>query len=164
MKRLCKQVSLLLIVLALLMSSSGVAFAMSADAMRSSPTLNAYSAILKEGTAAGKVIVSFDVAANKQASSLGVSSIKIYKANGSYVTTINGTVQNGLKATQNFRYISLYTYTGISGTSYYAEVTVFATIDGVTDSRTITTTPQNPPCTKNGPRPHVAAGRLFYSS
>lgn len=139
MKRICKRISIFLVVLALLNSSIGVAFAISADTMRSSPTLNAYSASLKQGSTAGKITVSFDVAANRQATSLGVSSLKIYKADGSYVTTIYGTTNNGLITTQNFRYISLYTYTGTSGTSYYAEVTVFATIDGVTDSRTVTT-------------------------
>ena len=37
------------------------------------------------------------------------------------------------------RHRSTYTYTGTSGTSYYAEVTVFAKIGSDYDSRTVTT-------------------------
>lgn len=140
MKRNNIRVLLFAMVCVLLINNcSGVAFAASSEMMRSSPTLNAYSAILRESSIKGTIKISYDVAANKNAESLGVSSIKIYKADGSYVTTIYGTTQNGLIVSQDFRHISSYPYTGTSGTSYYAEVTVFATIDGVTDSRTVTT-------------------------
>lgn len=111
----------------------------SASVVRSSPTLSSYSAVATQGSSTGKIIITYDVCANAIASSLGVSKIEIYKSNGTYVTTIYPTSLNGLKTTNAMWHRSSYTYTGTSGTSYYAEVTVFATIDGVTDSRTVTT-------------------------
>lgn len=110
-----------------------------ASPLRASPTLNAYNAIATQGSSAGKIVITYDVTANITADSLGVSQMKIYKSDGSYVTAIYATALNNFKASNTVRHRSSYTYTGISGTYYYAEVTVFATIDGVTDSRTITT-------------------------
>lgn len=111
----------------------------SASILRSSPTLSAYSAILTQGNKSGQIVITYDVAANSIADSLGISAMKIYKSNGSYVTTIYSSALNGFTTTNDMRHRSSYIYTGTSGTSYYAEVTVFATIDGVTDSRTVTT-------------------------
>lgn len=111
----------------------------SASVSRSSPTLSSYSAVATQGSSTGKIVITYDVCANAIASSLGVSRIEIYKSNGTYVTTIYPTSLNGLKTTNAMWHRSSYTYTGTSGTYYYAEVTVFATIDGVTDSRTVTT-------------------------
>ena len=48
-------------------------------------------------------------------------------------------ILNGFTTSGSGGHKNSYTYTGTSGTSYYAEVTIFATIGGVTDSRTITT-------------------------
>lgn len=110
-----------------------------ASTLRASPTLNAYSAIITKGSSAGKIVITYDVAANTIAESLGVSYMKIYTSDGSYVTTIYATSLNGFTTSGTMSHRNSYTYTGTSGTSYYAEVTVFATIGGVTDSRTITT-------------------------
>lgn len=118
---------------------SEVAMAGTSDALRSSPTLFRYSAIAAQGSSSGKVVITYDVTANTEADSLGVSQMKIYKSDGGFVTTIYPTSLNNFKASNTVRHRSSYTYTGISGTYYYAEVTVFATIDGVTDSRTVTT-------------------------
>ena len=109
------------------------------DMLRASPTLTRYSAIITSGSSAGKIVITYDIAANDIADSLGVSKMVIYKSDGGYVTTIYATALNNFKASNTVRHRASYTYTGTSGTSYYAEVTVFATIDGVTDSRTITT-------------------------
>lgn len=113
--------------------------AMENSSLRASPTLAGYSSILTVGHSSGNIIISYDVMANVNAASVGVSSIKIYKSNHSYVTTITGTEENGLIETNTDSHRSSYVYHGVSGTYYYAKVTVFATIDGVTDSRTITT-------------------------
>lgn len=118
---------------------SGVAWANTSDMMRSSPTLTRYGAVITEGNRAGEIVITYDVLASHIADSVGVSSMKIYKANGSYVTTIYASSLNGFTTSGSGSHRNSYTYTGISGTYYYAEVTVFATIDGVTDSRTITT-------------------------
>lgn len=117
----------------------GVAIADTPDSLRSSPTLFRYSAIASQGSSSGKIVITYDVTANIDADSLGVSQMKIYKSDGGYVTTIYPTALNNFKASNTVRHRASYTYTGTSGTYYYAEVTVFATIDGVTDSRTITT-------------------------
>lgn len=111
----------------------------SAVELRSSPTLAIYSAIITKGTSAGKIIISYDVRANTEAEEVGVESIEIYKSNGDYVTTITGTTRNGLIATNTERHRSSYTYSGTSGVSYYAILTVTATIDGTSDSKTYTT-------------------------
>ena len=111
----------------------------SASSLRASPTLHSYNAIATQSSSTGKIVITYDVTANTIADSIGVSNIKIYKSNGSYVTTIYATSSNNLKGSNTVRHRTSYTYTGTSGTYYYAQVTVFATIDGVTDSRTITT-------------------------
>lgn len=111
----------------------------SAAALRASPTLSSYGVILTQGSSSGKINITYDVSANDIADSLGISQIKIYKSNGNYVTTIYPTSFNNFSASNTVRHRATYTYTGTSGTSYYAEVTVFATIDGVTDNRTVTT-------------------------
>ena len=80
-----------------------------------------------------------DVMASGKADEVGVSSIKIYKSNGSYVTTITGTTNNGLLDTNVGTHRSTYTYEGTSGVSYYAEVTVYAKIGSDSDSRTVKT-------------------------
>lgn len=114
--------------------------------MRSSPTLAIYSAIITKGAAgSGKIIISYDVRANTEAKEVGVESIEIYKSNGTYVTTITGTTRNGLIATNTERHRSSYTYTGTSGTEYYAVVTVTATIGSKTDSKEYTTNTETAP-------------------
>lgn len=128
----------LAIVLAIIITTFGSVTA-SASTLRSSPTLSSYGAIITKGASTGKIVITYDVLANSIADSVGVSSMKIYKSDGSYVTTINATILNGFTTSGHMSHRNSYTYTGTSGTSYYAEVTVFATIDGVTDSRTVTT-------------------------
>lgn len=118
---------------------SSFSFASDNSIFRASPTLSGYSAKLTPGHSAGDIVITYDVEANVGAESVGVSSIKIYKSSGNYVTTITGSESNGLVEVGSDWHRSSYTYHGISGTYYYAKVTVFATIDGVTDSRTITT-------------------------
>lgn len=122
-----------------LLICSGISTAEASNMLRSSPTLTRYGVVATEGDGSGKVVFTYDILSNSIAESLGVSSMKIYKSNGSYVTTIYPSASNGFTTTGTMRHRASYTYTGTSGTSYYAEVTVFATIDGVTDSRTVTT-------------------------
>lgn len=116
------------------------ATASAADAgVMASFTLSDYSAVLKAGTKSGEVRISYDVTSSKPADSVGVSSIVIYRSGGSRVATITGTTANNLVCAPGSSNMGTYSYIGISGTSYYAEVTVFATIGSVTDSRTVTT-------------------------
>lgn len=135
-RRILSAILILAISLTLCVSSS---FALENSTYRASPTLSEYNAIVTKGYSSGNIIITYDVEANDNSESVGVSSIKIYKSNGSYVTTITGTVENDLIGTNTPVHRSSYTYHGVSGTYYYAVLTVFATINGVTDSRTITT-------------------------
>ena len=45
--------------------------------------------------------ISYDVQSNKLASSIGVETVDIYKADGSYVTSITGSTSNGLIETNS---------------------------------------------------------------
>ena len=117
----------------------GATTARASDVLRSSPTLTRYGVVATKGTTSGKVVFTYDILANSVAESLGISSIVIYKSSGDYVTTIYPTTLNGLNTSNAMWHRSSYTYSGTSGVSYYAMVTVFATINGVTDSRTVNT-------------------------
>lgn len=106
---------------------------------RASTTLASYPVTIVKGSRSGEVKISYDVRASGTADSVGVSSIKIYESDGSYVTTITGSTGNGLIRNGASRHNSSYTYSGTSGVSYYAKVTVFATIGSDYDSKTVTT-------------------------
>ena len=104
-----------------------------------SPTLSYYDVELLAGDSRGMLWVDFDVRSGRLADEVGIEEIKIYRSNGTYVTTITGTTSNGLVETDYNMHMGTYEYKGTSGISYYAEVTVFATIGSTSDSRTITT-------------------------
>lgn len=106
---------------------------------RASTTLFLVTASTSKGSNTGEIKINYDVQASKKADEVGVSSIEIYRSNGSYVTTITGTTENGLIRTGTTRHRSTYVYTGTSGTSYYAVVTGYATIGSDSDSREVST-------------------------
>lgn len=130
------------LILALVMALTfclGTAFATDTAELRASLTLSDYEAGIKAGTNSGEIRISYDVTASKPADLVGVSSIVIYKSDGSRVTTITGSTSNGLISKSSSGHMGTYSYPATSGVSYYAEVTVFATIGSITDSRPITT-------------------------
>ena len=129
-------VSVGLVIAVALSVCCGIAFAVET---RASLTLTAYSASTLAGDNTGEVKINYDVRASDIADEVGVSSIEIYKSNGSYVTTITGKTSNGLIRTDATRHKSNYVYKGTSGTSYYAVVTVFATVGSDSDSREVKT-------------------------
>lgn len=106
---------------------------------RDSITLWLYSANSSKGSNSGEINIKYDVRASREADEVGVSSIKIYTSDDIYVTTITGSTRNGLIATDTMRHNSTYTYKGASGISYYAVVTVFATVGSDSDSRVVQT-------------------------
>lgn len=126
-------------VLAVICMSSFCVGAAFATESRASTTLTNFPVSLVKGDKTGEIKIFYDVQAKQIADSVGVSSIEIYKSDGTYVTTITGSTSNGLVRNSVSRHRSTYTYTGTSGTSYYAEVTVFAKIGSDYDSRTVTT-------------------------
>ncbi len=132
-KRTISLISVVLLVVAL---CCGVA---SAVEPKASLTLNYYNVIIGAGDNPGEIVISYDVQATDVADLVGVANIKIYRANGSYVTTISGSTRNGLLVKDSNRHVGDYIYKGTSGDSYYAEVTVCAEIGDNYDSRTVTT-------------------------
>ncbi len=106
---------------------------------RASLTLSSYTAIATVGNKEGEVKFSYDVKASKLADEVGISSVEIYKGDGTYVTTIPGTVKNGLIITGASRHASVYTYKGTSGVAYYAVMTAYAKIGTNEDTRLMTT-------------------------
>ena len=103
----------------------------------SSPTIKSTSASSYTGDNTGEVDFDYMVTVTGTATEVGVSSIVIHKPDGS-TETITGTKANGLVGS-GLGHGGTYTYKGISGKYYYADVTLFATIGSTTDSRTITT-------------------------
>lgn len=94
---------------------------------------------INTGSNAGEVNISYDIQAGFAVDSIGIASIKIYKSDKTYVTTITGTPTNGLIRYKTAINNSSYTYSGVSGTTYYAEVTVAAASGSLYDSRTFVT-------------------------
>lgn len=115
---------------------------------RVSPTLAQYPVSLERGDRTGEVKIVFSIRSSLTADSLGVSSITIYRkdgANDTYVTTIQGSTGNGLITGNTTSIKSSYVYSGTSGTTYFADVTVFASIGSDYDSRTVRTDPVTAP-------------------
>lgn len=134
-----KRIFTVMLTLGVLFSCCGTALAVDNYNTRASYTLSAYSAELYADSQKGKIYVNYDVEASKFANSIGVKSISLYKSNGDFVYTVYGTVNNGLIRTNKSFHSGDYFFTLTSGNSYYAEVTIFATLDNLSDSRTITT-------------------------
>lgn len=117
----------------------GSVSALEAPDMRASLTLSSYNVGLTAGDSAGMISISYDVQSNKLASSIGVETVDIYKADGSYVTSITGSTSNGLIETNSDICKSYYDCQLTSGIFYYANVKVFAKVGSEYDSRVITT-------------------------
>lgn len=131
-----RTLSLGLVLTMLFTLCGGMAFAAEP---RGSSTLFYYPVGVATGDNKGEIDICYDVQANTIADEVGISSIKIYRSSGSYITTITGTIENDLIRTGVARHMSSYTYKGTSGVTYYAEVTVFAKIGTDFDSRVVTT-------------------------
>ena len=101
--------------------------------------VSSYNVGLTAGDSAGMISISYDVQSNKLASSIGVETVDIYKADGSYVTSITGSTSNGLIETNSDICKSYYDCQLTSGIFYYANVKVFAKVGSEYDSRVITT-------------------------
>lgn len=136
MKRI---VTLALAIMMTITCSLVPAAATSVEQARASLTISDYNVVLKAGTTSGEIRVSYIINATNVANFVGVSSIAIYKSDGSHVATIAGTSSNGLILNSASGHAGTYSYKGTSGVSYYAVVTVFATIGNTSDSRTVTT-------------------------
>lgn len=108
-------------------------------AVQGSTTLLAYGVWAYAGDNSGELDIDYEISANYPADSIGISTLKIYKSDGTYVTTIYGNTTNRLMATNKADINRTYTYKGTPGTTYYAVATVEATIGSDYDSRIVTT-------------------------
>lgn len=124
---------------AVLLSCCVGAFAATEAVERASDILRTYSARVATGTNSGEVKISYSAIAGNTVSSIGASSIAIYKSDGTYVTTIYGSPNNGMIARNTSIKNGSYTYKGTSGVSYYAKVNIAAVANGETEVRTVIT-------------------------
>lgn len=149
--RRMKRIIAFLAVLALMMGCLGTAYAAAPDpdGTLASPTLDSYGASLRPGDYKGELKITFDVTAVDKADSLGVSYFKIYRASDDkLIDKVVGTEENGL-VDSGISHARTYVYDGLpGGVSYYVIIALFAEIDHVHDSRTLTlssvTTPASP--------------------
>lgn len=130
-----KALSFLLILTMLCTLCCGAA---TAAELRSSEILASCMVTMTSGSGTGEVKINYSVKSSRTGT-VGVESIEIYKSNGTYVTTITGTTGNGLMKSGAYQCSGTYTYKGVSGTYYYAVVTVSATAGSVYGSDSVTT-------------------------
>lgn len=107
-------------------------------ATQASDYLLAYEATLFTGRNRNELQIQFDTYALDSMSSLGISQIKVYKDNGSYVKTITGTKTNGLLSS-GYGYSGAYTIKATAGEHYYLELTFIARDSSGSDYKTYTT-------------------------
>mgnify|MGYP005806903945 CR=1 FL=1 len=100
----------------------------SSAAARASEYINQTYTDMFAGKDSGELDIDFSIQAVKNTTLLGIYKIAFYKSNGDYVTTVWGTVINGLLTNDGGRfYGGTYTFDRAeSGVSYYAVVTFMA--------------------------------------
>lgn len=125
----------LILAVALALALCGVSLA----AVQGSTTLAAYGVWAYTGDNSGELDIDYEISANSWASSMGISELKIYKSDDTYVTTIYGNTTNRLMAKGITDMNRTYTYKGTPGTTYYAVAKVEATIGTDYDYRYVTT-------------------------
>lgn len=107
---------------------------------RSSDYFMRYSVSAHQGANRGEMDIECDIRAGGMVPKIGVSTIEIYKSDGSHVTTIQGTTSNGLLSSKTSVVHGLtYTYKGVPGTTYYAKVTLCAGTNSDYDVRNVQT-------------------------
>lgn len=98
-----------------------------------------YTIAMGPGSNTGELLLAYSVVGTGNATTTGIKKIAVYKANGTYVTTIYGSTFNNLLGASTSYHGGTYTYKGVSGTSYYMLVTVYAGDSYGSDTRTVTT-------------------------
>lgn len=105
----------------------------------SSDYLESYYASLSTGNSAGKLSLDFSARARGSVKTIGISSIAVYTADGSYVKTISGSTSNGLLASQTISHEGTYTINVTPGQAYYLRLTFAARTANSGDSKPYTT-------------------------
>lgn len=90
---------------------------------RASDYLKLYSAALITGDSRGQLELNYNVSAKTTVTSIGVSKIELYTADGDRVKTIYGSTSNGLMYSSGLSHYDTYTISATAGEEYYAVVT-----------------------------------------
>ena len=90
---------------------------------RASNYLKVYSAALITGDSRGQLELNYNEAAKTTVTSIGVSKIELYTADGDHVKTIYGSTSNGLMYSSGLSHYDTYTISATAGEEYYAVVT-----------------------------------------
>ena len=101
--------------------------------------LKRYDASLSTGSRSGQLSLSFTASAYDSMTSIGVSSVAVYTAGGSYVKTINGSTSNGLMASGSYSHRGEYSISVTPGQEYYLRLTFVAKDSYSGDSKSYTT-------------------------
>ena len=128
-----------IIVVMLLFSYSALAAYVPPDSPDASAYISSYSAAVLNG-GNGKLKVQFTVCATNTMSSLGATVIRIYKSNGTFVTSIwyTDAGRSGMMGSSKIYHSDTETITVTPG-SYYAKVTVYARNSSGSDDIVVTT-------------------------
>ena len=107
---------------------------------RASDYVARYSVSAHQGENRGQIDIDCNIRAKWAVPKIGVLKIEIYQSNGSRVTTIEGTISNGLLSSETSVVHGLtYTYKGVPGTTYYAKVALCAGTNSDYDVRNVQT-------------------------
>lgn len=101
--------------------------------------LRDYDASLSTGSRSGQLSLSFTASAYDSMTSIGVSSISVYTAEGAYVKTISGSTSNGLLASRCSSHNGSYSISVAPGQEYYLRLTFVARTANSGDSKLYTT-------------------------
>jgi len=139
--RKVKKLSLVFACLVLLTAAICQVASAAENSTHASQYLCSYGAELSPGgpRGSGKLDIDFNVVATEISDKVGISKVEFYWTDDTYITTIKGTVENGLLIEDDLAHMDTYTYTGVSGKTYYAVLTVYAERDGGHDAKIYTT-------------------------
>ncbi len=133
MKRLFSAI----LVLTLIFSMCSSAFA--ADIMpRANPYIGSKSGSISSA-GSGKININFNVTAVDIMTTLGANNIKLYKADGTYLKTFYSSSYPNMLGSNTYTYGSSVSYNGVSGESYYAVITYYASCSEGSSTSTLTT-------------------------
>ncbi|NCB25339.1 MAG: hypothetical protein EOM62_07695 [Bacteroidia bacterium] len=136
-------IKMLSVIMVLLLSGGMIGSAYAASySIQASDYLDSYGAWSDNGTGS-QIEICYDVNGTNYMDIIGVSYLVVQEYNsGSWTTVAStfGTTANGLLAADTFSHTGSIIYPGgTSGKQYRARVTVYAELDGGSDSRTVTT-------------------------
>ncbi len=87
----------------------------------------------------GKININFSVDSADIMTTLGASKIELYKADGTYLKTFYSSAYPNMLGSNTYTYGSSVSYNGVSGESYYAVITYYASCSKGSSTSTLTT-------------------------